>query len=442
MYKIFVVNKDKAGVNYYRSETPHVKLQEMYPEFKVDFLEQFPTDRINDFKDYDLVHFHTTMTKYEDMLVLVSQLKQHGVKIVMDLDDYWHINPTHYSYQAFKQNKQHLKILNNIKLADHITTTTPYLADKIKKYAKNVHILPNSIDFNVRQFQNKKQPSDRTRIGYLTGSSHLDDLKLFGNTINSIDSKFQDQYQFVLCGFDLRGKMRRINWLTEPLRKDLEEVGKLNQRIVMLINQAQGNLSGIKQLPISIRQKYATYQPEVKTEPMPIEKNVWYKYENMITSNYQIIKDKNYLSHLKLYKDITYSDIEYQPYRRVFTKPVNKYAEGYNLFDISIAPLRDNDFNNAKSELKMVEAGAFKMPIIVSNTVPYQIIGRNNENCLMIDEKKSKTGWRKALTKLLKNEDMRVNLGNQLYEDIKKYNNLEITTQKRAEIYESIIKEK
>lgn len=442
MYKILVVNKDKAGVNYYRSESPHVKLQETYPEFKVDFLDQFPMEKINDYKDYDLVHFHTTMTKYEDMLPLVSQLKQNGIKIVMDLDDYWHVNPTHYSYQAFKQNKHHLKILNNVKLADHITTTTPFLANKLSKYSNNVHILPNSIDFNARQFQNRRKPSDRKRIGYLTGSSHLDDLRLFGNTMLAIDGKFKDEYQFVLCGFDLRGKMRRINWLTKNLKNDLEKLGMLNDRMIMMVNQAQGNLSNIRQLPMHIRQKYAQYQPEVKTEPMPVQKNVWYKYETMITSDYKIIKDKNYLSHLKLYKDIDYPNVENQPYRRVFTRPVNKYAEGYNFFDISIAPLRDNIFNNAKSELKMVEAGAFKMPIIVSNTIPYQIIGRNNENCILIDEKKSKTGWRKALTKLLKNEDMRVNLGNQLYEDIKKYNNLEITTQKRAEIYEKIIKDK
>ena len=44
--------------------------------------------------------------------------------------------------------------------------------------------------------------------------------------------------------------------------------------------------------------------------------------------------------------------IKNKPYRRVWTKNINQYANNYNLFDVSLAPLKDNKFNLYKSQLK------------------------------------------------------------------------------------------
>jgi glycosyltransferase involved in cell wall biosynthesis len=47
------------------------------------------------------------------------------------------------------------------------------------------------------------------------------------------------------------------------------------------------------------------------------------------------------------------------------------YGQSYALFDFCIAPLREDNFNQYKSELKIVEAAAYKLPIICSNVKPY-----------------------------------------------------------------------
>jgi glycosyltransferase involved in cell wall biosynthesis len=70
------------------------------------------------------------------------------------------------------------KILNNIKIARNVVTTTPLFAEEIKKYNKNVHILPNAIDPNEKQYISNPEPSDRLRIGWLGGSCMPPDTEI------------------------------------------------------------------------------------------------------------------------------------------------------------------------------------------------------------------------------------------------------------------------
>jgi processive 1,2-diacylglycerol beta-glucosyltransferase len=50
---------------------------------------------------------------------------------------------------------------------------------------------------------------------------------------------------------------------------------------------------------------------------------------------------------------------------------VTEYANHYNYIDVAIAPLANLFFNTCKSELKILEAGAKGLPIIVSDVYPY-----------------------------------------------------------------------
>ena len=54
-------------------------------------------------------------------------------------------------------------------------------------------------------------------------------------------------------------------------------------------------------------------------------------------------------------------------------KPITSYALNYNLFDISMAPLKEHMFNKVKSQLKVIEAGFHKKALIAQNYGPYQI---------------------------------------------------------------------
>ena len=49
---------------------------------------------------------------------------------------------------------------------------------------------------------------------------------------------------------------------------------------------------------------------------------------------------------------------------------------------ICLIPLESNKFTACKSNLKMLEAGWAKKPVIVSGVHPYNKLGKDNKNCL------------------------------------------------------------
>lgn len=55
----------------------------------------------------------------------------------------------------------------------------------------------------------------------------------------------------------------------------------------------------------------------------------------------------------------------------MYPRPLDSYMDLYNAADVALAPLVANTFNSHKSNLKVLEAAAKAMPIIVSNTGPY-----------------------------------------------------------------------
>lgn len=58
-------------------------------------------------------------------------------------------------------------------------------------------------------------------------------------------------------------------------------------------------------------------------------------------------------------------------YQRVNNLPLDAYMNVLRPADAMIVPLEDNEFNSCKSNLKILEAGAYAMPVICSNVAPY-----------------------------------------------------------------------
>lgn len=112
------------------------------------------------------------------------------LKIVIDVDDALFVREDH----PFK--KKHDAIdsgyifSQTIKIADAVTTTTEYLADKLRKLNKNVHVIPNFYDptwFNAVQ----RRHDGPLRIGWSGSATHIEDLKLVAEVIKKIKNKYQ-----------------------------------------------------------------------------------------------------------------------------------------------------------------------------------------------------------------------------------------------------------
>jgi len=107
----------------------------------------------------------------------LHDLRRMGIKIVCDIDDYWHLGNDHYLYHHFKAKGMAERIINSLKLADVVLTTHAKLADKVKAYNKNVHVVPNAIAYEKGQFNIGKQPYTG-KIGFVGGMSHYKDITL------------------------------------------------------------------------------------------------------------------------------------------------------------------------------------------------------------------------------------------------------------------------
>ena len=399
---VLVLPSDGSGVGKFRSVDPHVKLQNLYPEeFHVDIEYSVNINDLEFWKKYQIVNFHRIIgTDYDASVEFIKKLRSIGIVVIGDIDDYWLPTKEHPIHQLIVQNKIHEKIVANLKVCNYVTTTTELFANEIKRFNKNVIVLPNAVDPNDPQFNEPTLPSDKIRIGWLGGSSHLHDLKLLDGMVSKL-SQVQDKLQYYVCGFDIRGTVTEIN----------KQTGEKTQR---------------------------TIKPE---------ETVWVKYEEIFTANYNIITPK-YKEYLDTFVENDYPGVEKENYVRVWTRPVNSYAKNYSKFDISLAPIKNHIFNRMKSQLKVIEAGFYKKALIASNVGPYTIDLKHalkngqftDGNALLVNEHNNHSDWYKNIKKLVDNPNMITDLGERLYETVKDKYDLNNVTKTRAEFYKSLIK--
>ena len=398
---VLVVPSDKTGVGKFRSVDPHVFLQNLYPDdFHIDIIYDVPMNNMEFWKKYQIIAFHRSLSPdFEASCELIQKLNGMGIVTIDDIDDYWMPTKEHPIHDVIRFNKINEKITANLKVAKYVTTTTSIFADEIMKLNKNVVIFPNAINPNEPQFKEPTPKSDKLRIGWLGGSSHLHDLQLLDQSFSKL-TQYKDKLQYVLCGFDTRGSVTEINAQTgEHKKRDI----------------------------------------------LPHE-TVWAQYEKIFTQNYSTVSE-DYKKYLNVFSPEGYPNEMNEPYLRVWTRPVQSYAKNYSKFDVSLAPIKNHIFNRMKSQLKVIEAGFYKKAIIASNLGPYTIDLKHSldhgnfvdGNALLVDENRNHSDWAKFIEKLVKNPNMAKDMGERLYETVKDKYDLNVVTKARAEFYKSIV---
>jgi glycosyltransferase involved in cell wall biosynthesis len=402
--RVLAIPSDSHGVGKYRVLDPFKFIGNKHSdEIHVDIVMNLE-DNDSVFDNYDVVVFHSFihMAPHERNMERIEWLKKRGIKVVMDIDDFWSVDQRHPMYEQIKkQNIAEKKVLF-LKAADYVTCTTDFFANEIKKRlgVKNVFVFPNAVDETEPQFQSNPIKSDKVRFGWLGGSSHLYDIELMKSGIEFIQNQYKDKSQFVLCGFDLRGSVHEID-------------------------RATGNVT---QRPI-----------------LPHE-TVWSKYESIFTSGYKVL-EPDHKNFLLSYVQSDYPTMDV-PYLRRWTQDINKYALNYNYFDVSLAPLVDSYFNSCKSQLKVIEAGFHKKAIIASENMPYtlDLVSAVDEgkfkdggNALVVSSRKNHKDWAKHMKRLIDNPNMIEDLGNRLYETVKDKYALKNVCADRVQFLKSIV---
>lgn len=205
--KLFPIIKPGSGCDYHRIVLP---LEHLGYDFKL--LEGLTTEK---FKTFTALMFNRVPKKAKlDSLLEVR--KQYGTKVIADFDDFWELQPSHYLYTHWKEEKLAEKMKAFMEISDVVTCTTQRLADKIAALNQKVIVVPNAMPVNTEdQFKDRKTPTTETRFGFVGGVSHAGDLKMIWPVF-----QHYNHLNFTFCGYSE----------TSPQAKRMEDTCSNNKK--------------------------------------------------------------------------------------------------------------------------------------------------------------------------------------------------------------------
>ena len=202
MIRILLVTQvNETGLTYHRQRIPHINLERNYPEYKLAICYDINLVTDEELKDFQIVSFLRLVDYQFRTQDIIYRCKKAGCKVVIDIDDYWKLHPTHELFKAYEENKIAEQTVAGLELADYVTCTTEHFADRIRQHNPNVLVLPNSIDTTEPQFENKPVNADRLRLGWIGGIYHHKDIRLMYEGFKEVFKDVKnDKFQMSLGG--------------------------------------------------------------------------------------------------------------------------------------------------------------------------------------------------------------------------------------------------
>jgi hypothetical protein len=188
---------------------PFEKLKER--GHSVDMINTYHESNIDSSK-YDYLVFNRGLGYNYHDLEIIDKFKDKGIKIIMDIDDYWVLPDYHpivwrddVDYDTWKGS-----IVANLAMADYIWTSTEYLKSKIESLVPNTPtiIARNAIDYDDElqwsEVKGKSRNKDKVVIGYAGSTTHYKDLDPLQTPIRRINTNsfLRKNVVFNLFGVD------------------------------------------------------------------------------------------------------------------------------------------------------------------------------------------------------------------------------------------------
>jgi glycosyltransferase involved in cell wall biosynthesis len=201
--RILAITQPMSGVGYHRVMLPLSKMPGVYVLF---------TDFINDEvleRGFDIVMFNRYIPGVE-LQTLLDLRAKYGFKIVVDIDDYWKVDPWHILAAGFPS----AVVVDHIAAADMVTVTHERLRRAVLLHNPNCEILPNALPYGEDQFTMQKvagihkdgifEDTKRLRVLYAGGITHERDVALLQNPMKRIasDSWLRDRLFMIMAGYD------------------------------------------------------------------------------------------------------------------------------------------------------------------------------------------------------------------------------------------------
>ena len=315
-------------------------------------------------------------------------LRKLGVKIVIDVDDTWNIPYGHILWETTVLQNRRKSNMSQIVHADYIVTTHEHLANEIRKELKvpkhKIYIAPNGIDPLEKQYKQEFE-FNLKNIFWQGSVTHHHDLKLMASAVNELGLRI------FIAGRNKESRKSLFDW----------KAAKANESFLLSReNHLFDDMAFVYELPLNERWQYFK-------DPGPWMYH-WEEIGNMFDK-------KHFADELS----------------------AEEYMNFYQNKGITLIPLEKSSFTACKSNLKMLESGWAKKPVIVSPVKPYIGLAKDTKNCLFAN---GKDQWKDAIEWLLEEPNFADDLRFQLHEDIKANYLMEKVNQSRIEIINKINK--
>lgn len=309
-------------------------------------------------------------------------------------------------------------LVNN--LSNYGAPYTARIVGKAKEFGKFVHYDTDDLltelyeEHKLFEAYEKKGLSEAAKFIYshadlvtVTQRKFAERIKPYCNNALAV---VKNAIDYNLPGWNapkIPSKKIRIGWAGGiHHRPDVKEFAQVPH----LVNQAVGREN--------IQWDFYGKPPLKDGEKKDWQHEAWDEYRRVLTAGFK--GQQNWNIHLAL--------------------PPDSYGIMYSNMDIVIAPLQMNPFNDSKSDIKVAEAGRYGVPLVASNVGCYDETIKNWHNGVLIEPKASRRSWVKALTRIIKDHELRNQMGQNLKLVTDELFDINKVVGERLELYEECFK--
>lgn len=149
-------------------------------------------------KGCDILMYNRTLPDHA-MDQIRELKKKYGFRIVVDVDDYWELDPHHILYQQYIDDGFAAEQVAHIEAADLVLTTHERLAEEIRMINPNVHVCPNAIP-HQGQFDITHEPHHLVRLFWQGSDTHREDVGILERPIDQL-GHLSKKIKMVMAGY-------------------------------------------------------------------------------------------------------------------------------------------------------------------------------------------------------------------------------------------------
>jgi len=168
----------------------------------------------------------------------------------------------------------------------------------------------------------------------------------------------------------------------------------------------------------------------------------WYDAEGKI----QTRKSEDHETIWRRMKEVFFGNTPKSAHRVLRTHPFETYGWLYSQFDIGLVPLEATPFTMCKSPLKLIEMGAYKVPVVCSDVITYSatLNSADRAGVLVSTQTPGKTqkAWVSAIRGLIEDPVERLVVGNNLHQLVRDRFDLLKEVKNINRLYRSLVESK